>query len=119
MEFAASVLEPVQSDAPELVPQNTPEPTVLQSPLPEINALAAISVESNLINPDKIIFEKSSQTVLPIASLTKLMTAVVVLDNPVYNFENSITVDGLASSQDGLKQDVKLGDTFQLKVFLT
>ena len=59
VEFAASVLEPVQSDAPELVPQNTPEPTVLQSPLPEINSLAAISVESNLINPDKIIYEKT------------------------------------------------------------
>ena len=93
-------------------------PSPSASPLPklEINSEAAISVETNLINPDKTLFQKSSQTKLPIASLTKLMTAVIILDNPsVYNFSDNVNIDSIAASQDGLKTDVQLGDNFSVE----
>lgn len=82
----------------------------------EINAELAISVESDLSDLDKIIFEKASDEKLPIASLTKLMTAVIVLDN--YNLSENVTVDKIADLQDPMKQDVKLGDTMPIENFL-
>jgi D-alanyl-D-alanine carboxypeptidase len=85
------------------------------APKPEINAEAAISVESNLADINKTIFEKDSNVRLPIASLTKLMTAVVVLDN--YNFSQNITVDKISDSQAATKQDVKLGDNMPIESF--
>ncbi|MCX6722253.1 MAG: serine hydrolase [Candidatus Staskawiczbacteria bacterium] len=91
---------------------------------PEINAESAVSIESNLQRPgeysNKIIFEKESNTPRPIASLTKLMTAIIVLDNPEgsYNFTDTAVVDNVADSQDAMKQDVKLGDVLPIKSFL-
>ncbi len=83
---------------------------------PEINAKAAISVESDLQEINRVIFDKGADVQLPIASLTKLMTAVVVLDN--YNLTDTITVDSVADAQDSMKQDVKLGETMPVKSFL-
>jgi len=57
-----------------------------------VNAESAISIESNLSDVNKIIFEKASDKQLPIASLTKLMTAIVVLDN--YNLSDTAVADG-------------------------
>jgi D-alanyl-D-alanine carboxypeptidase (penicillin-binding protein 5/6) len=95
------------------VSQNNSQPQVLK---PDINAAAAISAESNLSGGDKILFQKNSEAKLPIASLTKLMTAVVVLDN--YDLSKSITVDKLADAQDPMKQDVNLGDSMPIENFL-
>lgn len=92
--------------------QNTPQSTVEL----KINAESAISVESNLKDINKVIFEKNSNVQLPIASLTKLMTAVVVLDN--YNLSDTAVVDEIADSQDPMKQDVKLGDILPVESFL-
>lgn len=83
---------------------------------PQINAASAISVESDLKGLNEVIFIKSGRAQLPIASLTKLMTAVVVLDN--YNLSDIISVDQAADSQSPLKQDVKLGDSLPVESFL-
>ncbi len=48
---------------------------------PEIAASSAISVFINQKGEKRILFEKNSQEQLPIASLTKLMTASVALEN--------------------------------------
>ena len=97
--------------------QNIVSPTPTDPPPAlKINAESAISVESNLLSADKIIFEKSGSEKLPIASLTKLMTAVVAIDN--YNLSDEISVDAAADAQDSLKQDVKLGDTMPAESFL-
>lgn len=85
------------------------------SPAPEINASAAISVEGNLSGTNKTLFEKNSNVKLPIASLTKLMTAVIVLDN--YNLSDKITVSKVADSQEPMILDVKLGDTMSVEDF--
>ena len=75
-----------------------------------VNAESAISVESNLLEEDKTLFEKNSEAILPIASLTKLMTAVISLDN--YDLLQKITISEKADTQAPLITDVKKGDVF-------
>lgn len=95
----------------------TEENTVEKStPTLDINAEAAISVETNLNGDNKVLFEKDADKKLPIASLTKLMTGIVVLDN--YNLSKILIVDEAADSQDPMKQDVKLGDTMAVENLL-
>ncbi len=97
--------------------QNAQLPTEnCQLPELTIDAASTISLESDLFGEDKIIFEKAGDTKLPIASLTKLMTAIVVLDN--YDLSENITIDKRADSQDPMKQDVKLGDIMPAENFL-
>jgi len=83
---------------------------------PEINAKSALSIESNLNGINRVIFKKGGDISLPIASLTKLMTAVIVLDN--YNPSQSIMVSQLADLQLPVKQDVKIGDNVLAKTLL-
>lgn len=85
-----------------------------EAPLPEfqINAESVISIRSDLNDSQNIVFSKNIDKILPIASLTKLMTAVVVLDN--YNLSDIITIDEIADSQDPMKQDVSLGDNLTI-----
>ena len=47
----------------------------------EIDAEAIISVEIDKNGNEKVLYEKNSHKLLPIASLTKLMTANIVLEN--------------------------------------
>jgi len=108
-EISAGVSDAVANIAPE-------NKQTVQLPAPDINAAGVISVESDLSGENKIIFEKNSETKLPIASLTKLMTAVIVLDN--YDLSENITIDELADSQDPMKQDVKLGDNMPIENLL-
>jgi len=109
--FLGSIKDSAKKDATEIVVENVVKP----NPAPEIFAGSAVSVESNLKDAQKVIFEKSADVKLPIASLTKLMTAVIVLDN--YNLSDIISVSKAADSQDSIKQDVKLGDTMPVGDF--
>ncbi len=84
---------------------------------PDINVKSVISVESNLKDFNKIIFEKDSNIQLPIASLTKLMTAIVVLDN--YKLSDVLEIDKVAElyySQ--TKQNLKVGDEMKVENLL-
>ena len=108
--FLGSVSDSVNEKPQQTLPA---EPAPLN---PDITATSAISVKSDLSGNDKIIFEKNSNTKLPIASLTKLMTAVIVSDN--YDLSQNITVDTEADAQSMVQQDVKLGDTMPVENFL-
>lgn len=57
---------------------------------PEISAKSAIIVNSQPSQKDVILYQKNIHQVLPIASLTKIMTAIVALEN--YNPEEIIKV---------------------------
>lgn len=81
--------------------------TPTTAPAPEISAGAAISLKSDILGEDKILVEKSSTEKLPIASLTKLMTAIVVWDN--YDLSDKAVVSKLADLQAPMKTDVKAG----------
>jgi D-alanyl-D-alanine carboxypeptidase len=65
----------------------------------KINAESAIVVETNLPNSDKVLFKKNENEQLPIASLTKLMTALVVLEN--YDINQITSVSSEAVLQQG------------------
>lgn len=82
----------------------------------DFGAKSVSSVETNFSDPDRVLFVKNSQIQLAIASLTKLMTAMIVIDN--YNLSKIITVSKKADSQQPLKQDVKMGDSMSVENFL-
>lgn len=75
----------------------------------EINAISAVSVLIDNQGKEKILFKKESDLQLPIASLTKLMTALVILEN--YDLSKEITISKEAVAQEGdfgkLKIDAK------------
>ena len=110
--FAQGVGEKEFSASLPIAAQNV-EPTI---PDLEISAASAISVESDLQGSDRVIFVKAGDEKMPIASLTKLMTAVIVLDN--YNLSDTVVVGSAADAQAPMKQDVKLGQALTVENFL-
>lgn len=91
------------------------------SPPPEINADAAISLE---IKPDgfkKNILLKNAGDPLPIASLTKLMTALIVLENPkIFDLSQTVIVSKKAADQGDSPNygSLKAGEKYSLEKLL-
>lgn len=86
----------------------------------EIEARAAISVEVNKEN-EKILFEKNSQEPLAIASLTKLMTALVIFDlDETYDFSQLITITKEAVDQEGSSKygDLRAGESLSVETLI-
>ncbi len=70
-----------------------------QKPELDLQVKAAISVKLNESGVENILFNKNINQPLPIASLTKLMTAFVVLEN--YDLSKEIEITKEAVSQEG------------------
>ena len=87
----------------------------------EINAKAAILVKVNENGNEKILFEKDSQKPLAIASLTKLMTALVVFDfDEVYTESQPVKITKEAVEQEGQSKygELKIGESLSVKNLL-
>jgi len=87
----------------------------------EIEARAAISVEVSNNDKGKILFEKNSQKPLAIASLTKLMTALVIFDlNETYSSPQIITITKEAVEQEGSSKygDLEVGENLSVEALL-
>lgn len=87
-----------------------------QIPNLEVDANSAISV---LVKPDgsqKILFEKEKGKILPIASLTKLMTAKIVLE--YYDLSQKIEISEKAINGEGETGNFKIGEIFLVKELL-
>ncbi|TSC94753.1 MAG: D-alanyl-D-alanine carboxypeptidase [Parcubacteria group bacterium Licking1014_1] len=82
----------------------------------EIDSEAAISVESDLLGSDKILFKKNGQKRLAIASLTKLMTAIVSLES--YELFEEITINKTAALQEGEQGLLTTGEALSIKNLL-
>lgn len=82
----------------------------------KIEAEAAISVETDLLTQKKILFKKNENKILPIASLSKLMTALVVLEN--YNLQYQVVITEADILQEGERGDLKAGQLFSVKNLL-
>jgi len=108
--FTASVADAI-SENKIIIPGNIARPII------EINAGSAISVETDLQGEDNIVFEKKSEEKLPIASLTKLMMAMLVLDN--YNLSDMQVVGKMADAQSTMEVDLKLGDKMSVRNLLS
>src|SRR3989344_3964930 len=82
----------------------------------QLSARSAFSIELNDKNIGKTLFEKNKDENLPIASLVKLMTALVVLEN--YNLDQNITISKSAMDQVGEQGELKGGQTLSVKNLL-
>ena len=80
-----------------------------------IQAPAAISVEMGH-DTNKILFSKNETIKLPIASLTKLMTALVALEN--YSLDQKVAISGLAMTQEGTQGNLKAGEILSVNDLL-
>jgi serine-type D-Ala-D-Ala carboxypeptidase (penicillin-binding protein 5/6) len=68
----------------------------------QVSAKSAISVEVDKNGAEKILYENNSQERLPMASITKLMTALVIFDlNETYNPSQMINISKEAIDQEG------------------
>jgi D-alanyl-D-alanine carboxypeptidase (penicillin-binding protein 5/6) len=88
---------------------------------PIIEAKSVISLKINKYGREKVLLRKNAQEVLPIASLTKLMTAIVVLENQNdYSFPKTVVLSKKAASQDNVPiyGNFKQGDSFTIENLL-
>ena len=90
----------------------TGKPTALQG----IQGLSASSAIAADMETGEILFEKQIDAARPIASVTKLMTALVALEK--IDSTKYLTVDETAFNTSGDSGKLRLGDTFQAKDFL-
>lgn len=87
----------------------------------EIEAKASIVVEIDSKGNERILFEKNSEEPLPIASLTKLMTALVVFDlNETYDFSQLIliTKEALLQESNSKYGDLRVGEKLSVENLL-
>ena len=84
--------------------------------LPEITASSAISLLIKNDGSERILYEKNKEKILPIASLTKLMTAKIVLEN--YNLNKIIKIRKESVEQIGKVGNYKIGESFKVKDLL-
>ena len=82
----------------------------------KIDAESAISVETDLLLQNKVLFKKDETKILPIASLSKFMTAIVVLEN--YNLQQQIIITNEATLQEGEQGDLKADQILSVKDLL-
>lgn len=72
-----------------------------EKPKLELQVKSAISMRISPTGRQKILFRKNSEEILPIASLTKLMTAEIVLGDPQnYDFYKMVKISKTAALQD-------------------
>lgn len=83
----------------------------------KIQARSVISVLLDSSAEERILFEKNISRRLPIASLTKLMTAYIILEN--YDMEKLVQISQEAAEQPGLGAGkLKVGEEFRVKDLL-
>ena len=89
----AQITQPLENIQFIEIPQRPRKPEL------ELEAKSALSVRVALNSPEKILFEKEVEKPLPIASLTKLMTALIIFEDENYNREASVTISAKAANQ--------------------
>lgn len=65
---------------------------------------------------NRVLYEKNGYAVMPMASTTKIMTAILALEYG--NLEDTVTVSGRAASMPKVRLGMKEGETYKLKDLL-
>jgi D-alanyl-D-alanine carboxypeptidase (penicillin-binding protein 5/6) len=78
----------------------------------ELELKSAFSIKIKQGLQSEILFEKASDVKLPIASLTKLMSAVICLQN--YDLQQKVLVSKEADSMPPMHTDIKEGQTYSV-----
>jgi len=82
----------------------------------DISAKSAISIFVDFQGKNNIIFKKQENKKLPIASLTKLMTALVVSD--IYQISDQVEISKQAIEQEGDEVALKIGEKLPINELL-
>jgi len=104
--FAASLIQPLS---------NAPAITIPHASVPDLGAKAALAQKISASGRTRTLAKLNAEDVLPIASLTKLMTAVVVLENETgFDPLAAITVSSAAANQEDVPVygNLRAGDTY-------
>lgn len=115
-----SSLQASASDA--IQSADSSQPTVLETNFTEeksglgISAKSAVSVEFDISGEERILIKKNENKKLPMASLTKLMVALVVLDE--YDLNQKISISKLAMEQEGEQGSLKEGQVLSVENLL-
>ncbi|MCL1924984.1 MAG: D-alanyl-D-alanine carboxypeptidase [Defluviitaleaceae bacterium] len=88
-------------------------PRVLVAENIEVVANAAILLDAD---SGRVLWEKNAYEQLPMASTTKIMTAIVALENA--NIEDIVTISSLAASQPKVRMELKKGEEIKLEHLL-
>jgi len=114
--FYSQIAQPIEEITLVQIPEKTQKPNL------ELQARAAISMKVNEVGREKILFKKNINQPLPIASLTKLMTAVIVLEDKNYDLENSWVISEKAANQENVPNygnlDSQVGKKLKVKDLL-
>jgi D-alanyl-D-alanine carboxypeptidase len=108
--FYAQISQPFQ----QIYEVNIPEKP--QKPNLDLQVKAAISVLVDSQSREKTLLKKNSNEMLPIASLTKLMTANIVLEN--YDLSQEIKISEGAVAQEGGAGKLTAGKIFSVEYLL-
>ncbi len=84
--------------------------------IPEIAAASALSIKIYKNGNQKIIFEKNPNQIWPIASLTKLMTALIAIEN--YDLSQKLQVSKKAIEQPEDSGQLKVGEELSVENLL-
>ena len=109
--LAAESLDTTESNVTEVNTENTP----VEAKQYVLNLRSAIVVKVTPTSKE-IVFESNKDKKIPIASLTKLMTALLVLE--IYDLDIKTTIDQKAMSQVGEQGSLKLGEILSVKDLL-
>lgn len=83
-------------------------------PALEINAEAALAIRAD---GERVYYNKNMEIRRPVASLTKLMTAIIVLEN--YNLEEVIKVSEAAVRRESSRGDLRSGEEITIRSLLS
>jgi D-alanyl-D-alanine carboxypeptidase (penicillin-binding protein 5/6) len=112
--FYAQVSEPFNNLSEVKIPAKPEKPEL------KLEAKSAISIKIMKSSGEKILFKKNTEEILPLASLTKLMTAVIVLEDANYDLKRLITISKTAENQENVPNygNLKMGERFSVEKLL-
>jgi D-alanyl-D-alanine carboxypeptidase (penicillin-binding protein 5/6) len=100
-----------------------PQAAIIKQKKPPLDLEVKAAISKRIYNSKKtkILYQKMADEILPIASLTKLFTATIVLENPNdYPLEKTITISEKAASQENVpeKGNYLVGDKISVERLL-
>ena len=113
--FYAQISQPLKNITFTKIPQRP------KKPKPILQSESAFSLKINKAGREKVIFSKNIEKTLPIASLTKLMTALVFFENTPSNILSSLTtISKEAAHQEDIPVygNLKVGESLRVEKLL-
>ena len=110
---AISANAPTPPPGIELVSISAPNPLANKFALPKLSATGALLLDAD---SGEVLFEKNADTERPMASLTKIMTALIILEH--HKLEDIVRIPSVAKSVPGSTLDLIPGQQFSIGTLL-